>query len=106
MIIQNEAGIAMNFGLAVERAKNEGIDTRVLLIKDDVDRNVERKRGLSGIILVMKIAGAMAEQGMHASEIYEQCKDISKHIYSLISYIKNCVLTYEGNCSCTTSNGI
>jgi dihydroxyacetone kinase len=63
----NYAGDIMNFGIATERAAAEGIETRTVLVTDDVasapPRELDRRRGIAGDLIVFKCAGAMAEGG-------------------------------------------
>ena len=66
-ITGNYAGDVMNFDLAQERLRAEGIDTRNLYVTDDVasaapDETAER-RGIAGDFVVFKVAGAAAERG-------------------------------------------
>jgi dihydroxyacetone kinase len=63
----NYQGDVLHFGLAARRLKAEGIDSRTILVTDDIasgpaDRT-ERRRGVAGDFLVFKIAGAAAERG-------------------------------------------
>jgi dihydroxyacetone kinase len=63
----NYAGDVMNFGLAAERLRAEGIDVRIVPVTDDVasgpaDQPAKR-RGVAGDYVVFKIAGAAAEAG-------------------------------------------
>jgi dihydroxyacetone kinase-like protein len=69
----NYAGDIMNFGIAAERAADEGIETRTVLVTDDVasapPSEVERRRGIAGDVIVFKCAGAMAERGAGLDEV-------------------------------------
>jgi dihydroxyacetone kinase len=63
----NYAGDVMNFGVAQERLRAEGIDCRTVLVTDDVasapaDQGGKR-RGVVGDFVVFKIAGASADRG-------------------------------------------
>src|SRR5262245_46159973 len=63
----NYAGDVMNFNLATERLRAEGVDTRVVYVTDDVasappDEH-DKRRGIAGDVVVFKIAGAAAEAG-------------------------------------------
>ncbi|CAJ0581558.1 unnamed protein product, partial [Mesorhabditis spiculigera] len=73
LFIINYTGDRLNFGFAVEKYKRAGGKARVVVIADDVafDTGENRigSRGLAGCTLVMKIAGAMAEQGKSMDEI-------------------------------------
>ncbi len=73
MIVKNYTGDRVNFGLALERAKAEGVNCEMVVVADDCaltskDRSAGR-RGLAGTVFVHKIAGAMAEQGCQMEEI-------------------------------------
>jgi dihydroxyacetone kinase len=69
----NYAGDIMNFGVAAERAAAEGIETRTVLVTDDVASapraEIDRRRGIAGDIVVFKCAGAMAERGTTLDEV-------------------------------------
>jgi triose/dihydroxyacetone kinase / FAD-AMP lyase (cyclizing) len=79
LIAKNYTGGCLNSGLAVERAKAEGIKVEMVVVGDDV--GVGRKqgglvgrRGLAGTIFVHKIVGALA----------------AKKYYYVFSLIRNC----------------
>ena len=63
----NYAGDNLNFGIAAERLRAEGIDTRIVVTTDDVAsapaETPERRRGVAGDIIVFKIMGASADAG-------------------------------------------
>jgi dihydroxyacetone kinase len=69
----NYAGDIMNFGIAAERAAAAGIETRSVLVTDDVasapNTELERRRGIAGMVIVFKCAGAMAEGGASLDEV-------------------------------------
>ncbi|HUF61436.1 MAG TPA: dihydroxyacetone kinase subunit DhaK [Verrucomicrobiales bacterium] len=60
----NYAGDVMNFDMAAELAAEEGIEVRTVLIWDDIssappERKKDR-RGVAGLLMIVKIAGAAA----------------------------------------------
>ena len=69
----NYAGDVMNFGLAAERLRSEGIDVRILPVTDDVASGPADKpllrRGVAGDLMVFKIAGAAAEAGLDLDQV-------------------------------------
>jgi dihydroxyacetone kinase len=73
LIVKNYTGDRLNFGLAAELARAEGIAVEMVLVADDVALrdNVppERRRGIAGTVLVHKLAGAAAMQGMSLAEV-------------------------------------
>jgi dihydroxyacetone kinase-like protein len=69
----NYAGDNMNFDMASEIARGEGVETATVRVWDDVasappDRANER-RGLAADLFVIKVAGAKAETGAPLSEV-------------------------------------
>lgn len=69
----NYAGDVLNFGMAAEQLRGDGIDVRPLAITDDVASapadNQARRRGVAGDLAVFKIAGAAAEAGKPLDEV-------------------------------------
>lgn len=66
MIIKNYTGDKLNFGLAAEKAKASGKPVNIVSVCDDVSvegNPLVGQRGLAGIVLVLKVAGALAAQG-------------------------------------------
>jgi dihydroxyacetone kinase len=66
MIVKNYTGDKLNFGLAAEKAKSEGLEVNVVFVGDDVSvegNELVGRRGLAGVAFVHKIAGAMASRG-------------------------------------------
>lgn len=63
----NYSGDIMNFGMAQARLRAEGIDTRTVLVTDDVlsapRSETDKRRGIAGGFYVYKIAGASAARG-------------------------------------------
>lgn len=73
LIVKNYTGDRLNFGLAAELARTEGIPVEIVTVADDVALRdtVEpaRRRGIAGTVLVHKIAGAAAEAGADLAEV-------------------------------------
>lgn len=69
----NYAGDVLNFGVAAERLRSEGIDVRILPVTDDVAsapaETSAKRRGIAGDLVVFKIAGAAAEAGKSLDEV-------------------------------------
>ncbi|MBO3662577.1 dihydroxyacetone kinase family protein [Microbacterium stercoris] len=69
----NYAGDVLHFGQAQERLRAEGHDVRTVLVTDDIwsapaDQQ-EKRRGIAGDLVVFKIAGAAAEQGLDLDDV-------------------------------------
>lgn len=67
----NYAGDVMNFGIAADRLRREGIDTRTVLVTDDVASSdvIAQRRGIAGDFAVFKALGAAAASGADLDEV-------------------------------------
>lgn len=67
----NYAGDVMNFSIAAERLRAEGIDTRIVVVTDDVASSPteEERRGIAGDFTVFKALGAAAAAGADIDEV-------------------------------------
>lgn len=68
VIPMNYTGDVLNFGMAAEKARAAGVKAEFFALADDVGVGRSKggkvgRRGISGGIMVMKIAGALAESG-------------------------------------------
>ena len=64
LIVKNYTGDRLNFGLAAERARAQGLSVRMVIVDDDVALpDLPQPRGVAGALFVHKIAGALAEAG-------------------------------------------
>src|SRR5262245_23819641 len=78
LVVKNYTGDRLNFGLAAEMARAEGIPVETVLVADDValtgSSGGAGPRGLAGTILVHKIAGAVAEAGAPLDEVAAEAR--------------------------------
>ncbi|WP_427004594.1 dihydroxyacetone kinase family protein [Pseudarthrobacter sp. H2] len=69
----NYAGDVLHFGQAQLRLNAEGIETRTVLVTDDIASapldQIEKRRGIAGDLTVFKIAGAAAEAGLRLDDV-------------------------------------
>ncbi len=69
----NYGGDVMNFGLGADLADLEGIETATVLVNDDVlsapASRGDTRRGVAGMVLAFKCAGAAAERGDDLAEV-------------------------------------
>ncbi|KAK5992725.1 Dihydroxyacetone kinase 1 [Cladobotryum mycophilum] len=84
VIIMNYTGDMLHFGMAVEKARAEGINAQLLVVGDDVGVGRKRggrigRRGLAGTVLVQKIAGAAAAQGLTLEQVYDITNLAAQH---------------------------
>ncbi|XP_039245173.1 triokinase/FMN cyclase isoform X2 [Pipra filicauda] len=86
LIVKNYTGDRLNFGLALERARSEGADVRMVVVGDDCAFTAPGKagrRGICGTVLIHKVAGALAEAGAGLDEIVEKVTAASKAMGTL-----------------------
>ncbi|KAM6256343.1 triokinase/FMN cyclase [Spheniscus humboldti] len=86
LIVKNYTGDRLNFGLALERARAEGADVRMVVVGDDSAFAAPKKagrRGLCGTVLIHKVAGALAEAGATLNEIVEKVSAAAKAMGTL-----------------------
>ncbi|WP_026871416.1 dihydroxyacetone kinase family protein [Inquilinus limosus] len=73
LVVKNYTGDRLNFGLAAELARDEGIPVEIVVVADDVALRdtVEpaRRRGIAGTVLIHKLAGAAAAAGRPLAEV-------------------------------------
>lgn len=69
----NYGGDVFNFDLAADLADADGIETATVLVTDDVasapPERAGTRRGVAGMVLAYKVAGAAAEQGRSLAEV-------------------------------------
>jgi len=96
----NYTGDVMNFELAAEQARAEGIEVATVLAADDVasaPRGFEsRRRGIAGIAFLYKIAGARAEQGGSLAEVTEAAAGAAAGLRTMGVALSPCVVPAAG----------
>ena len=74
-LLGNYSGDVMNFGMAADMARDEGIEVKQVVANDDVGsapkEERENRRGVAGEVVVWKMAGAKAASGASLEEVKE-----------------------------------
>uniref|UniRef100_A0A8C5GBY2 Triokinase/FMN cyclase n=1 Tax=Gouania willdenowi TaxID=441366 RepID=A0A8C5GBY2_GOUWI len=86
LIVKNYTGDRLNFGLAVEKARQKGVTVEMVLVADDCAMDSISKagrRGLCGTILIHKLGGAMAEEGCSLDQIVSRLTVVLKGVGTL-----------------------
>ena len=87
LIVKNYTGDRLNFGLAAELARAEGIPVEIAIVADDVSlrRHTprERRRGIAGTVLVHKIAGAAAALGLPLAQVAAAAREAAAQLGSM-----------------------
>jgi dihydroxyacetone kinase-like protein len=100
LLYNNYAGDVMNFDLAQETARAEGIQVETVLVNDEIasapkGREQER-RGTSSDHLVIKIAGAAARAGLPLAEVVRLTRKAVAGSRSLGVALSSCTLPATG----------
>jgi dihydroxyacetone kinase len=78
LVVKNYTGDKLNFGLAAELARTDGISIETVVVADDVALRdtvePERRRGIAGTVLVHKVAGAAAAAGLPLLEVAREAR--------------------------------
>jgi ATP-dependent dihydroxyacetone kinase len=100
LIVKNYTGDRLNFGLAAELARAEGIAVEVVVVGDDVALRgtvpIDRCRGIAGTVLVHKLAGAAADAGASLSETAEIARLAAAEVRSMGVGLGLCTLPAVG----------
>ncbi|XP_007579002.1 triokinase/FMN cyclase [Poecilia formosa] len=86
LIVKNYTGDRLNFGLAAEQARNQGVAVDMVIVAEDCAFDQPSKagrRGLCGTVFIHKLAGALAEEGCSLDQIVSKMKDVLKGIGTL-----------------------
>ncbi|RSL19029.1 homodimeric dihydroxyacetone kinase [Edaphobacter aggregans] len=73
LVVKNYTGDRLNFGLAAEMARAEGISVEMVIVDDDValkeTGQATGARGLAGTVFIHKLVGAAAAEGKSLTEL-------------------------------------
>ena len=93
LIVKNYTGDRLNFGLAAERARAQGLKVDMVIVDDDVALpDLPQPRGVAGTLFVHKIAGALAEQGADLGSVTEAARRVIGGVVSLGMSLDTCTL--------------
>jgi dihydroxyacetone kinase len=100
LLYNNYAGDVLNFDLAQEKARAQGIPVRTVLVTDEIasapkGREAER-RGTTADHIVIKMAGAAAEQGLSLEEVVRITEKAVSGSRSLGVALSSCTLPATG----------
>lgn len=105
----NYGGDVMNFDMAAELAALEGIEVRTVLVADDVasapPEREGRRRGVAGMVLAFKVAGARAEQGGTLEEVEAAARAALDATRTMGVALSPCILPANGHPTFTIPEG-
>lgn len=99
-LLGNYSGDVMNFGLAAEMCREEGIPIVQVIATDDVGSGPKEKasnrRGVVGEFLAWKIAGAKAEAGGNLEEVRAVAEKVNQMTRTLGVALTPCTVPAKG----------
>ena len=99
-IVKNYTGDIMNFEMAAEMARAEGIDVTAIVIADDVAVKdslwTAGRRGVGGTVLAEKIVGAAAEAGADLATVTALCQKVKDEVRSMGMALTSCTVPQAG----------
>ncbi len=99
-IVKNYTGDIMNFELAAEMARAEGIEVTSVVIADDVavkdSLYTAGRRGVGGTVIAEKIVGAAAEAGADLATVTALCQKVQDNVRSMGMALTSCTVPAAG----------
>ncbi len=93
LLVSNHTGDVLNARLAVHRAEQLGIRTRMTLLTDDVAtaprKRYQERRGLGGLLFALKVGGAAAEAGESLGEVVRLIKRVNERTATLAVAVRS-----------------
>ena len=94
-IVKNYTGDVLNFEMAADLAKGEGIEVEAVVINDDVavqdSLYTAGRRGVGTTVIAEKICGAAAEEGWSLAEVAELCRRVNGQGRSMGMALTPCI---------------
>ena len=91
-VVLNHEGDVMSANTALEMAKSEGFNGKMILTHEDIapgiDAPIEDRRGLGGCVPLYKVAGAAAEAGKSLEEVYAIAEKFNNNMATLAVALK------------------
>lgn len=100
LVVKNYTGDVINFKLAEEAAREEGVACDHVVVNDDVAVGTptqrEQRRGVAGTIFVHKCAGAAAEAGKPLAEVRRVAEKVIDNVRTMGVAIAPCTVPAAG----------
>ncbi|KQT63306.1 MULTISPECIES: dihydroxyacetone kinase subunit DhaL [unclassified Aureimonas] len=105
LIVKNYTGDRLNFGLAAELARSEGLSVAMVVVADDVSLSAggdnAGRRGIAGTVLVHKVAGAAAAAGRTLEEVEAEAERAAHAVGTMGVALTPCIVPAAGKPSFT-----
>lgn len=100
LIVKSYTGDRLNFSLAAEIARAEGIAVEMVIVADDVSlasgSDTAGRRGIAGTVLVHKVAGAAAAAGKPLAEVARLARRVIDTVGSMGVGLSSCTVPAAG----------
>jgi dihydroxyacetone kinase-like protein len=99
-IVKNYTGDVMNFEMAADLARDEGIEVEAVVIDDDVavqdSLYTAGRRGVGTTVLAEKICGGAAEEKRSLKEVADLCRTVNANGRSMGMALTSCTVPSAG----------
>ena len=99
-IVKNYTGDVLNFEMAADLAKGEGIEVEAVVTNDDVavqdSLYTAGRRGVGITVVAEKICGAAAEEGQSLAQVTELCRKVNGQGRSMGMALTPCITPGSG----------
>ncbi|MEB3056156.1 dihydroxyacetone kinase subunit DhaK [Bacillus pseudomycoides] len=101
LIIKNYSGDIMNFKNGAHLANEDGIEVEYVRVDDDIavedSLYTVGRRGVAGVVLVHKIAGAAAEEGMDLMQVKAVAEKAAANVRTIGLALTSCTVPASGS---------
>jgi dihydroxyacetone kinase-like protein len=99
-IVKNYTGDVMNFEMAADLGRSEGIEVEAVVIDDDVavqdSLYTAGRRGVGATVLAEKICGAAAEEKRPLADVADLCRKVNANARSMGMALTSCIVPAAG----------
>jgi dihydroxyacetone kinase-like protein len=99
-IVKNYTGDIMNFEMAADLARSEGMLVEAVVIDDDVavqdSLYTAGRRGVGSTVLAEKVCGAAAQEGRSLADVVAVCNKVKETGFSMGMALTSCVVPHVG----------
>jgi dihydroxyacetone kinase-like protein len=99
-LVKNYTGDIMNFQMAADMLKGEGVEVEQVVVNDDVAVKdstwTAGRRGVGGTVLIEKIIGAYAQAGASLAEVKELAERLNANVRTMGMALTSCTVPAAG----------
>lgn len=99
-LVKNYTGDVMNFQMAADMLKGDGVEVEQVVVNDDVAVKdstwTAGRRGVGGTVLIEKIIGAYAQAGASLAEVKELAERLNANVRTMGMALTSCTTPAAG----------